>query len=256
MARNSLLLVLATFVGMLASVSSHADAFKCVALHYPPLVYLDKHDQPTGMAYQIIERAFQQLGHSVTVDILPWARAQHMMRKGRADCIFTIFRNAEREEFLDFSKEVLVFQPIYLYARHDRPIQFAGDLDTLKDLVIGTALKVDYGPKFGEMRPHLRIVEAPTIELNFKQLAAKRIDLVISPAYMARDMLSTEALHAEAQLIIRLPIPVDYVESHIAFTKSRNLLLLRDAIDKQLRTMAASGDTQQFIDQYQLDLPE
>lgn len=256
MVRNSLLLVLATLAGMLTSVSTHADTFKCVALHYPPLVYLDKQGQPTGMAYQIIERAFQRLGHSVTVDILPWARAQHMMRKGQADCILTIFRNAEREEFLDFSKEVLVFQPIHLYARHDRPIQFAGDLAALKDLLIGTALKVDYGSKFGEMRPHLQIVEAPTIELNFKQLAAKRIDLVISPTYMARDTLATEALRAEAQLITRLPIPVDYVESHVAFAKSRNLSPLRDAIDKQLRTMAASGDTQQFIDQYQLELLE
>jgi polar amino acid transport system substrate-binding protein len=254
--RKCLLLVMATLTGMLSVIPAHADAFKCVALHYPPLVYLDEQGQPTGMAFQTIARAFQQLGHSVTADILPWARAQHVMRKGEADCILTIFRNAEREQFLDFSNEVLVFQPIHLYARHDRAIQFAGDLDALKDLRIGTALKVDYGPKFGQMRPHLRIVEAPTIELNFKQLAAKRIDLVISPAYMARNTLATAALHAEAQLIGRLPIPVDYVESHIAFAKARNLQALRDALDKQLRTMAASGETQQFIDQYRLDLLE
>lgn len=245
--------ILAALAGLLFPMAAGAATYKCVALHYPPLIHHDSQHQPAGAAYAIVQRAFQQLGHTLTVDIYPWNRAHAMIRAGEADCIFTIFRSAERESYLDFSNESLLFQPIYFYARRGRAIHFDGDLEAVKGLRIGTALGVNYGPKFEQMRPNLAIEAAATLELNFKKLSLGRIDLVVSNGYTALSTLDTPALRAEADKIDRLPVPIDHVPTHIAFAKARNLTALRDAVDAQLRKMAVSGETRQLMESYAID---
>jgi polar amino acid transport system substrate-binding protein len=238
---------------ILAPPCAHGTAFTCVALDYPPLIYKTGNGQPAGLAFDIVTRALQQLGHTVNVEIYPWSRALAMVQSGEADCIFTIYRTPERERFLEFSNESLVSQPIYLYAHKGREIHFDGDFDPIKGFRIGTAYKINYGPKFEQARSSLNIDEAPTIEQNFKKLAMGRVDLVPSYAHAAAFTLSSPALQGYADKIVRLPMPVDSVPSHIAFSRLMNLTALRDGIDAELRKISASGEYRQLLDNYRLD---
>jgi polar amino acid transport system substrate-binding protein len=243
---------LALAAAVLASPCAHGAAFTCVSFDYPPLIYKGSDGQPAGLAFEIVSRAFRQLGHSLNVELYPWSRAQAMMQAGEADCIFTIYRTPERERFLDYGNESLVSQVIYFYARKGREIRFDGDFDPVKGFRIGTAYKVNYGPKFEQARSSLDIDEAPTIERNFKKLALGRIDLVPSYALTASFTLASSALQSYADKIVRLPIPVDSVPSYIAFSKLRNLTGLRDGIDAEFRKIAASGEYRQLLDNSRL----
>jgi len=232
--------------GMLALVlgaplQAVAGSYLCVTLDYPPLIQKGSDGQAEGLAVEVVTRVFHQLGHTVKIEIYPWGRALAMARNGLADCVFTIYQSPEREEFLDFSRESIIPQIVYLYTRKDSSVQFNGDLHALKGLRVGTAYKVNYGPKFEQARAWLDIQEAPDIEVNFRKLAMGRVDVVPSNLYTATSTLALPSLHPYAGRVSKLPTPIENVASHIAFSKAKNLTVLRDAVDVELKRTIASG---------------
>lgn len=234
---------------------AHCESFNCVSFDYPPLVRIVEGRKPEGFAVDIVERIFQRMGHSVTVHVYPWARSLELARLGRADCIFTILWSKERAEFLDYSNQSIVPQVVYFYARKGAEFSFNGDLSSLKDLRIGTASKINYGPRFEQARPLLKLDEAPTIELNFKKLAAGRVDLVPSNWYTATSTLALPSLQRYAHAIIRLPMPIESMPTFVAFPKSPKSIGLRDHFDTELKKFLASAEYAQLVSAYKLEMP-
>lgn len=231
-----------------------ADTYTCVSFEYPPLIHSGSDGRPTGLAVEIATRVFQQMGHTLKIELYPWGRSLAMVKRGDADCIFTLYRSPEREQFLDYSKESIVTQTIYLYARKGSPVSFNGDFSVLKGLQVGTAHKVNYGPKFEDARPRLAIDEAPTIEQNFRKLAMGRVDVVPSHFHTAASTLELPSLKPYADQIVRIATPVENVPSHVAFSKAKNLVALRDGFDAELRKMLASSDHRRLLDRYKIDV--
>lgn len=230
-----------------------SDTYTCVSLDYPPLIQRGEYGQAEGLAVDIVTKAFNRLGHAVKVEIYPWARSLAMVRNGDADCIFTIYHSAERAQFLDFSNESIIPQIVYFYTRKDSGVTFSGDLNALKPLRIGTAHKINYGPRFEEARTQLDIDEAPTIEQNFRKLAIGRVDVVPSNLYTASAALATPELRSHASSIVKLPIPVESVASHIAFSKVKKLTALRDSFDAELSRILVSGEYRRLLEKYRIE---
>lgn len=176
------------------------------------------------------------------------------MKIGEADCIFTIFRTAEREEFLDFGNQSVIPQIVYFYAKKEGgDAYFNGNFDEIEKLRIGTAFKVNYGPKFEEARARLHIDEAPTIEQTFKKLAVGRVDLVPSNLYTATAMLAKSSFTEFADKIVKLPIPIDNVPSYVAFSKLKRLTALCDQFDSALKKFIASNEYQRLLEKYRIE---
>ncbi len=244
-------IVLATLAAL--PLQAFASTYTCVSFEYPPLIRANGDGSPMGLAVDIVDHVFRRLGHTLRVRLYPWARSLAMAKQGEADCIFTLYRTPEREQFLDYSNESLVLQVIYLYARKDSPVFFNGDFSALSGFNVGTAHKVNYGPKFEQARPYLSIDEAPTIEQNFRKLALGRVDIVPSNLYTASSTLTLPSLRERADRIVRLPTPVEAVSSHIAFPKSKNLEALRDSFDAEMRKFAASPEYRRVLSRYHAD---
>lgn len=234
--------------------SAIADSYTCVSFEYPPLVQSGSDGRPVGFAVEVVTRVFQQMGHTLKIELYPWGRSQAMVKHGDADCIFTLYHSPEREQFLDYSNESLVTQTIYLYARKGTAVSFNGNFATLRGLQVGTAYKVNYGPKFEEARTRLAIDEAPTIEQNFRKLAMGRVDVVPSHSYTASSTLELPTLKPYADQIVRIATPVENVPSHIAFSKARSLVVLRDSFDMELRKLIASGEYRRLLERYKIDV--
>lgn len=236
----------------LAAVSLPVGAatLHCVSFEYPPLIHHTADRTPEGLAVEVVTAVLAQMGHTMQLDLYPWARSLALAYQGQADCIFTLYRSAEREQYLDYSREPLATQVIYLYARKDLPLGFDGNLASLAHLRVGTAHKVNYGPKFEEARRRLAIDEAPTIEQNFLKLALGRIDVAPSHVHTASFTLESPALQKYAGRIVRLPVPVETVESYIAFPKKRGLVELRDRFDLQLRQFVGSAEYRRLLEKY------
>ena len=232
---------------------AHAGAYRCVSLNYPPLIQQDAGRPVHGLAVDIVTTVMASLGHTVSVEILPWGRALALMRQGERDCIFTIFQTPEREQFLDFSRESLIPQIIYFYARDDHSVRFEGDFAALAGLRVGTVLSVNYGARFEAARPQLAIREVATLEQNFRKLTLGRVDLIPSNVYTASYTLD-KLLGAElAGHIVKLPQAIDSVPSYIAFAKGRQLTALRDQFDRGLRALIASGEYRRLLERYRIE---
>lgn len=241
------LLTLAT-----ASPSAVADSYHCVSLAYPPLIQQDAGSPAHGLAVDVVRAVFARLGHEMTVEVMPWARSLALVRLGQRDCVFTIFRTPEREQFLDFSRQSIIPQLIYFYARKDAGLTFNGDLGALAGRRIGTVMKVNYGARFDAAREHFTVQEVATLEQNFRKLVLGRVDLVPSNLYTAAYTLANMHDTAVDTEVVQLPVPLENVASHIAFAKSRQLTALRDQFDKELKTYIASGAYRHLLEQYHI----
>lgn len=229
----------AVWVGfLLPSANGRADVYHFVTLEYPPLEYKDASGRPEGVAVEMVKQIMTDLGHRLYIEVLPWTRALKMVRYGKADAIFTIFKNTAREEFLDYSEEVLIPQLVALYALADSPVDFDGDLEALKPYKIGVVSTISYGQTFDRLSPQLRVERTATLDQNLTKLLLGRIDLVISNVYQAQNVIDRRKLNAT---IKRLRPHVERIPSYVAFSKIRKLTVLRQDFDSQLIRMKKTG---------------
>lgn len=234
--------------------STCAANLRCVSLDYPPLISLDASGHARGLAVDIVEAVFASIGHTVTVEVFPWSRAMALVQLGQRDCVFTIFHTAERARTLDFSKESIIPQVIYFYARNDGSASFDGNVQALAGRPVGTVLGINYGPKFEAVRASLDVKEVSSLEQNLRKLALGRIDFTPSNLYTASYTLGRMSSTDLPVTIIKLPQALDNVASHIAFAKARQLTALRDQFDTALRAYIASGAYRRLLDQYKIEI--
>jgi polar amino acid transport system substrate-binding protein len=231
-----------------------ADHFRCVSLQYPPLVYQNNEGQIEGLAFELVSTVFKQMGHSISVEVLPWARSLALMKTGERDCIFTIFRNPERESFLDFNQQSIIPQVVYLYAKKGSAVSYDGNPGSLTPYRIGTVSKINYGPKFEELRNKMMLEEVPTLEQNLKKLALGRIDLVPSNFYTASYTLGQDEIKPLAAQLTKLALPLDTVPSYIGFAKERNLQVVAAQFDVHFKKVMHSGMYRKLLKKYDIQM--
>ncbi|MDK2126991.1 substrate-binding periplasmic protein [Parachitinimonas caeni] len=230
---------------------AHADTLRCVTKDYPPLEYANANGQAAGITYNIVAPILKKMGYGLEVEVLPWVRALELVRTGQRDCVFSIFKTPEREAFLDYSKEVVVPQVVYVYARKGHKISFSGDLAELKGMKVGVQHGFNYGLKFDAYKNQLDLDVAFSFEQNFRKLALGRIDAVLCNLYAA-----THTFKALERPVVneieRLPAQVESVPSYIAFSRSKRLTAIRDQFDQELHRFVASGEYRRVIESYQI----
>lgn len=247
------LVLITVFAQPLASTLSFADGFNFVTLAYPPMEYENKQGKAEGVAVEIVETIMADLGHEVNISVLPWTRAVKMVRTGKADAIFTAYKNPTREAFLDYCKEVLIPQAIFFYAKKDSHIQFNGEWASIEEKRIGVISTISYGQLFEQHKHLFKIDRVHKREHNFEKLMKGRIDLAPESLYVADYTLDKMGLTDE---ITRIPGKLESVASYIAFSKKRNLIQLRDDFDSQLKKMKESGEYFEILKKYGLELYE
>lgn len=86
-----------------------AKPLQLVTLEYPPYQYKERRELK-GFVVAIVVEVFKRMDQPITIKKYPFARALDMVKTGRADALFTAFKNSEREKFFDYSTEILVDQ--------------------------------------------------------------------------------------------------------------------------------------------------
>lgn len=233
---------------------ARAEEFRCVSLHYPPLIYQSVSGKVEGLALDLVNAALRPMGHSVSVEIYPWARSLSMMHSSERDCIFTIFRSPEREEFLDFNQQSIIPQVVYFYARKGYQPRFTGDLSAISHLHVGTVNKVNYGPKFEQARSRLMLEEVATLEQNFKKLALGRLDLVPCNMYTASYTMNQPDARSYVEQLVKLETPIEVVPSYIAFAKERKMQVLLARFDVEFKKVQRSGLYRQLLEKHGIEI--
>lgn len=230
-----------------------AGELHLVTLQYPPLVFQDDTGEIQGVAVEIVESIMNELGHTVSIKMMPWTRALKMVQFGKADAIFTIFKNPHRETFLDFSDEVLIHQPVSFYKRKDRTISYTGDLKELKPFKIGVVSTISYGNHFDKTRPMLNTESTASLEQNFSKMLLGRIDLVISNSFSANTVIQHMNI---SDKIIKISPSVENVPSYISYSKLKNLTNLKREFDSKLVEFKQNGKYYRILEKSGLIIKE
>lgn len=118
-------------------------------------------------------------GLQLLVKAAPLARCLAMMKSGDADIITNLLRTREREDFIRYLEapyQTHSAKVFYLRSEDPRPVV---SYEQLYGLDIGVKRGARYGTRFDEdNKLHKQAVASHV--LNFKKLAAGRLDLVIS----------------------------------------------------------------------------
>lgn len=223
-----------------------AEQYEFVDVNAHPLGFYDKNQHVKGVAIDIFKRVMVNLGHGVSFELLPGKRVIHLLKEGKVHGVPFIRKTDSRQEFLDYSTEIIISENIYIYVDKDSSFEFSGDFDVFKSQKIAVVLGDTHGEKFNKIAPSLNIVETSSIASSFKMLEKKRVDLVLSTSIRA----SRELKGKRDKTIIKLNTPVVTVPLYAAFSKKKNLKNLRSEFDKELKKIKKSGEVKRIISQW------
>jgi len=221
-----------------------------VTLDYPPYI-VTQDGELSGVAIELVESVFEELNVPISIEVLPWARALSNVQFGRADAIFTAFKNPTREEFADFSNQVLFTQNISLIVKAKSKILSDNFLTSnLSNIAVCVVNRVSYGKRIDTLLDERRF------RLVFRRNQTKecahlvrtgRADVWVNNDFGARSIMASERMEDILEI---LSPPIEATPSYIAFSKLKEHGWLRDRFDEVLRDMKEDGRYEAIIDGY------
>lgn len=237
-------------LGLPSCALSANQTLHLVTLDYPPYVETNSR-QVSGIAVELVETIFAELNQPITIQVLPWARALNNVQYGRSDAVFTAFKNDEREQFADYSEQVLFTQNISLIVKAGGTLLsddfFASDFSLLSICAVN---RVSYGKRMDALLASgvFRVIFVRNKTEECAQLVlANRADVWVNNEFGARSILIAQEL--EQSLVILSP-PLESTPSYIAFTKQRDHQLIRAKFDSVLEAMKQDGRYDYLINSY------
>lgn len=248
------LVILSLILGGLCifSCQTRPQPLQLVTLEYPPYE-VEENGKITGMAVEIVEEVFQRMQKPVNIRLQPWDVALEMIKTGDADAVFTIFKTPAREQYADYNKEMLLPQMISLFTRKNAKIEYDGNLIKLQDYRFGIVKAVSYGSIIDSAfnQDIIRSVFIyETGQDNMEALLNGKIDILVSNRLGAWYILQQMGRADEVQELS--PI-VQSVPSYIAFSKVKDLNMIKDSFDNILKIMKEDGSYRKITDKYMLN---
>lgn len=249
MHKTILFFLLLQWTAVFAGTPGSCADFHFVTLQFPPLEYENDKHEAEGAVVEIVRTIMAKMGHTLDIRVLPWTRALQMVRTGQADAIFTAYKNAEREKFLEYSEEVLVAQEVFFYKKKGSPFHFDGRIESIANARVGIVSTISYGQVFDRYRQFIRLDKANQLSHNFQKLAKGRIDLLPSNYYVAEYTIKQLGLEQQVERVEQL---IESVPSYIAFSRQRDLHSLRVQFDAELNKMKTTGEYSKLLHKHGL----
>jgi polar amino acid transport system substrate-binding protein len=234
-----------------AAWAGDAAPLHLYTLDYPPYEYQEQ-GEAKGMAVDLVREAFRRLHRDVTVEVVPWPRALMMAKSGKVDGLFTVFRTAERQRYLDYCQEVLIEQTVVPFLRAGAASSPAGGIAGWSGLRVGLVNQISYGPYLDQMI-HSGAFAKVEWSNNFAEALRKfglaRFDVLLASADVGRYYLRQQGIPGLAR---QLPQAIERVPSYLAWAATRHLKEWCEPFDRTLAQMKKDGAYQAIVDRYNL----
>ena len=194
-------------------------SFTLVAEEYPP--FTDARLKTKGWTYAVVAAAMESQGYTVSLTLLPWARALEESKRGKYDGLLNAYWNEERTALYHFSVPIGEVRSL-LYRRADRTdIRFDGDLHKLTNLRFGVVRGYTISEDF-DGASYLNKELLARTEQGLAMLKGGHIDLLASGdlANGSNLLQITEQSHPglTGQIVaVDPPLSVQYL--HVAISK-------------------------------------
>ncbi len=205
---------------------------------YPPLSW-DHNGQLSGVAPDVVQRLFGELGYNVQLDVRAnWKRCLREAREGQVDIVVSAYITDERLEYLSYANDYVLDDPVAVFVNRQRRFAF-GRLEDLDNKTAGLLLGDSFGDRFDRfVRRNGRVEWVSRGEQNFSKLALGRIDYM--PLGRETGRLQSLKLNLEGKVE---PLPRTLTTEHyyIAVRRGGELEQHLPYINRRLGELRADG---------------
>ncbi|MBW4934612.1 substrate-binding periplasmic protein [Marinobacter sp. F4206] len=161
--------------------SEPAPVLEVVTTEYPPFEYLEN-GTLRGQDVATVRAVVERMGYAPRFRILPWARAELMVRNGTADLLFSLTASPQRERYYLFTDPISTARDVF-YARKDTDLSWS-EFDDLANLRLGISASYSYDPAFmdwlAQDQAEVRTMRQEQPDLaGLRMVALDRMDLFI-----------------------------------------------------------------------------
>ncbi len=181
--------ILVGIIMLIISSSAFAASrnITAVADFWPPFV--DPENPKQGLSMEVVRAAYATQGYNVTLEIVPWARAQAYVKKGVYDILPNTWKTEARKKSLYYSNSYVTNHIKFIKRKGD-----AFEYDGLKSLAgktVGTIIDYGYGDAF-LIDDNFRREDARNLITNIRKLVINRLDLVVGDEIAAKAIIAQE----------------------------------------------------------------
>jgi polar amino acid transport system substrate-binding protein len=136
---------LAVLLALPMTVLGEKPVIDVVTSEYPPYGYLSD-GEVVGEDTSLIRRVLSDMGYQANIRVLPWVRAEQLVRTGRADMLYQLTFSETRERHYYFTGPINTAQDVF-FKRKDRALEWQ-TLNDLAGLNFGLSAAYSYAPEF------------------------------------------------------------------------------------------------------------
>lgn len=161
--------------------SDTATVLEVVTTQYPPFEYVENGNL-RGQDVQTVRTVVQRMGFVPRFRVLPWARAELMVRNGDADLLFSLTMSPQRERYYLFTDPISTARDVF-YARKGADLSWSS-FDDLANLRLGLSASYSYDPEFmawldQDLAEVMTISQEQPDLAGLRMVALDRVDLFI-----------------------------------------------------------------------------
>lgn len=239
----------------------NANRYLFVSAQFPLIAEL-KSENPDGTAKKaeglgidVLQLIAKRLGHEITIEFYPLARAVYMIKNNMADGIIGPYKSKEREAFMNFSQAWFYQDHLLFYVRKYEDFNWHGNYSNIinSKKLVGSTLGWSYRDEFDKQSSALNIVNVNSVEAGFQMLEKKRIDLFVChprAAYYELERLKLQ------ERFNTLPDIIKVNKGYFGFPINAKNQKLIQSFNKELNKMVKSGELKQLSAKYKLSLTD
>ena len=233
----------------------------CTSVVADPLqvVYFEKYEPISwsasgdvqGVLVDIINEAIgRRMGIEVSNRGYPWARAQEMVRDGRADAFVTVATSERTAYTVCSNEDVLRLENIAYVSAANKRLPDLQRVQSIDDLLPFTMTSY-FGNGWAKERFVKHNVEwVYGLENSIRMLGAGRVDVFVEARQVVRYHLQKMGL---AQRFVELEPVFDTVRFRLCIRKDSPLVDRLTQFDQSIRTMRMDGAMRRIYEKYVID---
>lgn len=205
---------------------------------FEPFSFVGDDGRVDGILVAVLDEALGRLDVEVEHRGYPWARAQDLVREGRADAFATV-PTPERESYTRIGTEPLVVATFTLFARQGTPqVEALREVETVADLApfqLGQYLGSGWAQ---QNLADMKVEWLPTLHQTLRMLAGGRVEAVVGVSQVIRSTVRRLELE---ERIVEIPNVVDSHPFMLCVGKESPWAGLVEKVDATIREMRDDG---------------
>ena len=240
---------LAFLLCLLSTLLQAREITACGHPEYPPVSWLEQgavlqgtdlqRSSLQGIAPSVAKHLFAQLGYRLKIDISGnWERCLQEVKAGNIDLVIAAYKTNTRRDFLDYSSEYMVVDPLSIFVNQQDKADYQSTAD-LQGKRVGLLLGDSFGDQFDLFLKNSASREFVSKgKQNLTKLAHQRIDFM--PLGIISGQLQIEKFGFQDQIKLT-PLTIGTEHFYLALGKHSELQQPLPFLNQSIKALKENG---------------